>query len=55
MLDLPLTLRATEIRINPGGEWLPLHSKRLSAPAFGIGQSLLPREQLTVERFANVL
>lgn len=53
VLDLPVTLRTTEIRISPDGEWLPLHSKRLSAPASGIGQSLLPREQLTVERFAD--
>ncbi len=52
-LDRPLGVRTIEIRINQDGEWLPLHSKARTAPVSGYGESLLPREELTVERFAN--
>ena len=52
-LDRPVAVRTVEVRINQDGQWLPLHSKVLSAPISGYGESLLPREELTVERFAN--
>ena len=52
-LDRPLALRTIEVRTTHDGEWLPLRSKALSMPISGYGQSLMPREELTVERFAN--
>lgn len=52
-LDRPLALRTVEVRITDDGEWLPLHSRAFSAQVSGYGQSLLPREKLTVERFAG--
>lgn len=52
-LDRPLAVRTIEVRIDQDGEWLPLHSKAYSAPVSGSGESLLPREELTVERFAS--
>jgi hypothetical protein len=52
-LDQPLAVRTIEVRTSRNGEWLPLHSKAYSAPASGAGESLLPREELTIERFAN--
>jgi hypothetical protein len=53
VLDRPLAVRTVEIRINLDGEWLPLHSNMTSATVSGCGQSLLPRKELTVKRFAN--
>lgn len=52
-LDRPVTVRTIEVRIDQDGEWLPLHGKAFSAPASGRGESLLPREELTVDRFAK--
>jgi hypothetical protein len=52
-LDRPLAVRTIETRITRDDEWLSLHSKALTAPVSGHGESLLPREELTVERFAN--
>ena len=52
-LDQPLALRTVEVRVCQDGEWLPLHSKALSAPVSGFSDSLLPPGVLTVERFAN--
>lgn len=52
-LDRPLAVQTVEVRINQDGEWLPVHSQAFSASAFGYGKSLLPREELRVERFAN--
>lgn len=52
-LDQPLAVRTIEVRTSQNGEWLPLHSKAYSASASGVGESLLPREELTIERFAN--
>src|SRR5262249_43370999 len=52
-IDRPLAIRTIEVRIDQDGEWLPLHSKAYSAPVSGYGESLLPREALTVERFAS--
>jgi hypothetical protein len=52
-LDRPLAVRTIEVRIDQDSEWLPLHSKAYSAPVSGSGESLLPREELTVKRFAS--
>jgi hypothetical protein len=52
-LDRPLAVQTVEVRTNQNGEWLPVHSEAFSAPDSGYGSSLLPREELTVERFAN--
>jgi hypothetical protein len=52
-LDRPLSVRTVEVRISQDDEWLPLHSKGLSAPVSGQGESLLPKGELTVARFAN--
>jgi hypothetical protein len=52
-LNRPLAVRTIEVRINEDGAWLPVHSEAYSAPISGHGESLLPREELTVERFAN--
>lgn len=52
-LDRPLAVRTIEVRIDQATEWLALHSKAYNAPVSGSGESLLPREELTVERFAN--
>jgi ApeA N-terminal domain 1 len=51
--DLPLVIRTVEVRVNEDGEWLRLHSQAYSAAVSGPGESLLSREELTVERFAN--
>jgi len=52
-LDRQLAVRTIEVRTGQAAEWLPLHSQAYSAPVSGFGESLLPREELTVERFAN--
>jgi hypothetical protein len=52
-LDRPLSVRRIQVRIDRDGKWLPLHNKAYSAPVSGPGESLLPREELTVERFAS--
>jgi Apea-like HEPN/ApeA N-terminal domain 1 len=51
--DRPVAVRTIEIRINQDGGWLPLHSKTRTSPVSGYGESLLLREELTVQRFAN--
>ena len=53
VLDVAVVLRTVEVRIDQGGDWLHLHSRAFSEPVVGFDQSLLPREELTVERFAK--
>jgi hypothetical protein len=52
-LDRPLIMRTIEVRIIQDGEWLPMHNKAYSELVSGYEKPLLPREELTVERFAN--
>jgi hypothetical protein len=52
-LDRPLIIRTTEVRVVQDGEWLSLHSKAYSGRVSGYEKPLLPRGELTVERFAN--
>lgn len=52
-LDRPVAVYTVEVRISQYDEWLSLHSEAFSKPVSGRGESLLSREELTVERFAN--
>jgi hypothetical protein len=52
--DADLVARQTQVRVEPQGAWLAVHG-----PAFGVEpeharlQTLLPRTELTIERFAS--
>jgi hypothetical protein len=52
-LDRPLVVRTVQVRTSQYDRWLPLHSKALGTPVSEQRQSLLPRRELTIERFAN--
>jgi ApeA N-terminal domain 1/Apea-like HEPN len=53
-LEQELVIRQTEVRINDSGTWLAVQGPGLSAPIGGLEpETLLPREVLTVERFAK--
>ncbi|GAA4386014.1 ApeA N-terminal domain 1-containing protein [Tsukamurella soli] len=51
-LDRQLVTRATHVRIERDGKWLVVHGRAFCAPVSGVGVSLLPREELTVDRLA---
>lgn len=52
-LDQPLAVRDVEIRVTPSDPWLGVHSRKYSTPTGLNFETLLPREELTIDRFAN--
>jgi hypothetical protein len=52
-LDQPLAVRDVEVRIAPIDPWLRVRSRRYCTPTSVNFETLLPREELTVVRFAN--
>jgi hypothetical protein len=53
-LEQELVTRETEVRLDPDSAWLAVQGMGVSAPLGSVDpEMLLPREVLTVERFAN--
>jgi len=52
-LDQRLVVRDVEIRLTPSDPWLRVHSRKYSTPTGVNFETLLPREELTIERFAD--
>lgn len=52
-LDQPLPVRDVHVRTAAGDPWLHVHSRRYCTPTSVNFETLLPREELTVDRFAH--
>lgn len=52
-LDQPLAVRDVEVPIAAKDSWLRVHSRRYCTPTGVNFETLLPREEITIDRFAN--
>jgi hypothetical protein len=53
-LDHDVVTRESQVRVDPGGPWLAVHGSAHCATPGGVdSETLLPPEELTVERFAK--